>query len=130
MASIAGIKDFGIDCRILSFAVAGTLALLPVDPAPSLLAVCNLTILEVKVIVKIAPTGQPIIVDVYRNGVTIFTNPANRPTIAIGALTADSGAPDVVNLNENHTLTIRIIQVGNVIAGSDLTVEVVCRKGG
>jgi len=109
----------------LSFAITGTLAT-GTDKAPTLLAPCTLTISKVKVVVKTAPTGAALIVDVNKNGTTIFTTQGGRPSIAAGDLTDDSDTPDVTALAETDKITIDIDQVGSTIAGADLTVEVVC----
>jgi hypothetical protein len=111
----------------LSFAVTGTLTT-GADKAPTIVAPCTLTITKVKLVVKTAPTGAAIIVDVNKNGTTIFTTQANRPSIAIGATTGDSGTPDVTGLAEGDKLTIDIDQVGSTIAGADLTIEVVSEQ--
>ena len=111
----------------LTFAVVGTLAT-GTDKAPTLLAPCTLTITKVKLVVKTAPTGAAIIVDVNKNGTTIFTTQANRPQIAISGTTGDSGTPDVTALAETDKLTIDIDQVGSTVAGADLTVELVCNQ--
>jgi hypothetical protein len=112
----------------LTFAVVGTLAV-GTDKAPTILAPCTLTITKVKLVVKTAPTGAAIIVDVNKNGTTIFTTQANRPQIAISGTTGDSGTPDVTALAETDKLTIDIDQVGSGTAGADLTVEIVCTQG-
>ena len=111
----------------LSFAVVGTLTT-GNDKAPTILAPCTLTIVKVKVVVKTAPTGSSIIVDANKNGTTIFTTQANRPEIAIGETTDDSGTPDVTSLSEGDKITIDIDQIGSTVAGADLTVEVVCNQ--
>jgi len=111
----------------LSFAVTGTLTT-GTDKAPTIVAPCALTITKVKVVVKTAPTGAALIVDVNKNGTTIFTTQGGRPSIAIGATTDDSDTPDVTNLAESDKLTVDIDQVGSTIAGADLTVEVVANQ--
>jgi hypothetical protein len=111
----------------LTFAVVGTLAV-GTDKAPTILAPCTLTIVKVKLVVKTAPTGAAIIVDVHKNDTTIFTTQANRPQIAISATTGDSGTPDVTALAETDKLTIDVDQVGSTVAGADLTVEIVCTQ--
>ena len=111
----------------LSFAVVGTLAV-GTDKAPTIVAPCTLTIVKVKVVVKTAPTGSSIIVDVNKLGTTIFTTQGNRPEIAIGETQDDSGTPDVASLAEGDKITIDIDQVGSTDAGADLTVEVVCTQ--
>jgi hypothetical protein len=111
----------------LTFAVVGTLAV-GTDKAPTILAPCTLTIVKAKLVVKTAPSGAAIIVDVNKNGTSIFTTQANRPQIAAGATTGDSGTPDVTALAEGDKLTIDVDQVGSGTAGADLTVEVVCNQ--
>jgi hypothetical protein len=108
----------------LSFAVTDTLAV-GTDKAPTILAPCTLTITKVKLVVKTVPTGAAIIVDVNKNGTTIFTTQDNRPQIAIGETSGDSGTPDVTSLAEGDKITIDIDQIGSTITGADLTVEVV-----
>jgi hypothetical protein len=111
----------------LTFAVVGTLAV-GTDKAPTILAPCQLTIVKVKLVVKTAPTGASVIVDVNKNGTTIFTTQANRPSIAAGSLAGDSVSPDVTSLVEGDKVTIDVDQIGSTVAGADLTVEVVCRQ--
>ena len=110
---------------VLVFAVIGTLTV-GTDQAPTILVPYSMTIVKAKVVVKTAPTGSSIIVDVNKNGTTIFTTQANRPEIAIDGTTDDSGTPDVTALAENDKVTIDIDQIGSGTAGADLTVEVVC----
>ena len=109
----------------LSFAVVGTLTT-GTDKAPTIVAPCTLTIVKVKVVVKTAPTGAALIVDVNKDGTTIFTTQGGRPSIAAGDTQDDSDTPDVMSLAEGDKLTIDVDQIGSTIAGADLTVEVVC----
>ena len=108
-----------------SFAVVGTLVV-GTDKAPTICAPCTLTIVKVKICVKTAPTGAALIVDVNKGGTTIFTTQENRPQIAAGATSGDSGTPDVTSLVEGDKLTVDIDAIGSSVAGADLTVEVVC----
>jgi hypothetical protein len=71
-----------------------------------------------------APTGTSIIVDVYKNGSTIFTTSGNRPTISVGSFLDNSSIPDNTGLVSGDYLTIGLVQVGNIISGSDLTVQI------
>lgn len=84
-----------------------------------------LTIYAVRASVGTAPTGGSVIVDVNRNGVTIFTNPANRPTIAAGTKTATAPAIDVATLAPGDYLTVDVDDVGSTVTGSNLVVTVV-----
>lgn len=110
-----------------AFAIVGTLTT-GTDKAPTILIPCDLTIIKAKLVVKTAPTGSSIIVDVNKNGTTIFTTQANRPAIAASATTGDSGAPDVTALSEDDKITIDVDQIGSTIAGADLTCELVCKQ--
>jgi hypothetical protein len=87
------------------------------------------TVLQVRASVNTPPQGASIIVDVFKNGSTIFTTTGNRPAIAAGANTAVSAAaPDIPSLVPGDYLTVNIVQVGTgVNPGADLTVNVLGR---
>lgn len=86
-------------------------------------------IYQVRASVNTAPTGASIIVDVNKNGTTIFTTQSRRPTIAASGFTATNGTPiEVTALAAGDYLTIDIDQVGSTIPGSDLTVNVRLRR--
>lgn len=83
------------------------------------------TITGVTASANTAPTGATLIFDVNKNGSTVFTTQANRPTIAISANeTASPAVPAVTALAAGDYLTVDIDQVGSTIAGSDLVVVV------
>lgn len=85
----------------------------------------TLAIIAVRASVVTAPTGAAIIVDINKNGTTIFTTQANRPTIAIGTNTSGKvTSMDVTSLAPGDYLTVDIDQVGSGAAGSDLMVAV------
>lgn len=84
----------------------------------------TLTIHAAWVAAGTAPTGADLIVDVNKNGTTIFSTQANRPTIAAGTNGGVSDTPDVTTLADGDYLTVDIDQVGSTIAGSDVTVGV------
>lgn len=80
---------------------------------------------SVQAMVGTAPTGSSVIIDVNINGTTIFTEQANRPTIAAGDFT--SGAVTVMNvttLSPGDYLTVDVDQIGSGAPGRDLTVLV------
>ena len=78
---------------------------------------------HVRLSVSTAPTGADLIVDLNKNGVTMFTTQANRPRIAAGAYTESATtAPDIVSIAAGDRLTVDIDQVGSTIPGSDLVV--------
>jgi hypothetical protein len=87
------------------------------------------TIVGTRLMVGTAPTGASLILDVNKNGTTIYTNQANRPTIAASANAGGPGAaPDVTTLVAGDYLTVDIDQIGSSIAGSDLTVAIVVSR--
>lgn len=82
------------------------------------------TIVAVKAYVNSAPTGASLIVDVNKNGTTIFGTQANRPTVAAGANAATVGANSVTTYVDGDLLSVDIDQIGSTVAGSDLVVVV------
>lgn len=84
----------------------------------------TLTISKVRASVGTAPTGASLIVDVNKNGTTIFTTQSARPTIAAAGVTA-TGIPAVTTLADGDYLTVDCDQVGSGTPGADLTVQVV-----
>lgn len=84
---------------------------------------------QVRASVGTAPTGATLIVDVNKNGTTIFTTQSRRPAIAISGNTAiNSGAIEVASLAAGDYLTVDIDQIGSTVPGSDLTVNVRLRR--
>ena len=87
-----------------------------------------LTIKAVWISVGTAPTGSTILVDVNKNGTTIFTTGTpgtNRPSIAIsGFVSSRVTNMDVTSVADGDYLTFDIDQIGSTIAGSNLIVTV------
>lgn len=72
-----------------------------------------------------APQGSSIIVDINKNGVSIFTDQANRPTILPGELTSGPvTSMDVTSIAPGDRLTVDVDAVGSAYAGSGLIVTV------
>ncbi len=74
--------------------------------------------------VSTAPTGADLIVDVHKNGTTIFTTQANRPTIAATTQDDLTSTPDVTAFAANDVFTMDVDQTGATVAGSNLVVQV------
>lgn len=87
-------------------------------------------VLGVRAAVNTAPAGASVIVDVNKDGTTIFTTQANRPTIAAAANVSTEAVPDTpARLFAAGTyMTVDIDQVGSTTAGSDLTVVIRYQK--
>lgn len=86
-------------------------------------------ILGISAIVGTAPTGANILLDVNKNGTTIFTTQGNRPAIVAGATaTASEAVPDVTTVALGDVYKIDVDQVGSSVAGSDLQVNIRYRR--
>ncbi len=81
------------------------------------------TITNVSAALDTAPTGSTYIVDVHKNGTTIFPTQANRPTIAISGF-QDNATLETTAVAAGEFLTVDIDQVGSTITGASLTVTV------
>jgi hypothetical protein len=87
------------------------------------------TIVGTRLMAGTAPTGSNIVIDVNKNGATIYATQGNRPVILAGANSGGPGTvPDVTALAAGDYLTVDIDQVGSSVAGSDLTVTVIVSK--
>jgi hypothetical protein len=86
------------------------------------------TIVDVRAVVDTQPTGAAVIVDVNKNGTTIFTTQANRPTIAVSTNDSGLATPDVTSFAAGDYMQVDIDQIGSTIAGADLTVMVRFRR--
>lgn len=83
------------------------------------------TIANVVANVSTAPTGASIIFDVNKNGTTIFSTQANRPTITASNFYDGSSTPNTTSVSAGEYLTIDIDQVGSTIAGANAVVKIV-----
>jgi hypothetical protein len=84
----------------------------------------TIKITNVRASVNTAPTGASVIIDVLKNGTTIFTTQANRPAISASTNVSSLAVPNITSLTSSDYLTVNVSQVGSTIAGSDLTVLV------
>lgn len=78
------------------------------------------------------PTGSSVIVDLNKNGMSMFTTQGNRPSVAasvpVGGEVGIPAVPDRILIRANDRLTVDIDQVGSAVAGSNLTVMVYLQK--
>lgn len=81
-------------------------------------------IYQVRLAIGTAPTGADLIVDVMKNGVSIFAA-GDRPRIVAGAFTGQSSTVDDPATVEGDLFRVDIDQVGSTITGSHLTVVLV-----
>lgn len=83
-------------------------------------------IVSVTAVVGTAPTGAALIFDLQKEGVTVFTTTANRPTIPISGTEspAPGTRPDVTAFAAGDTFTLMVSQIGSTVAGADADVTV------
>ena len=80
------------------------------------------TIQQIRASVGTAPSGSSIIIDVRKNGTSIFPL-SPKPTIISGTNTA-TATPDTTSLSAGDYLTVDITQIGSITPGADLSVEI------
>lgn len=86
-----------------------------------------LTIAGVRASVGTAPTGSALTVDVNRNGTTIFSTQANRPSIAAGSNTSGKvTAMDVTDFAIGDYLTVDVDAAGT--GAQDLVVQILVTR--
>jgi len=92
---------------------------------PLLVMIGSQTVSKVYLNVKTAPTGADLIVDINKNGTSIWnTTQADRPKILAGATSGTQTSFDTTSFVEGDLITIDIDQVGSTVAGADLTITI------
>jgi hypothetical protein len=79
-------------------------------------------IISVSAFVSTAPTGASIVVDIHKNGTTIFSS--GKPTILATEFSSGKVVPSSAGLLADDYVTMDIDQIGSTIPGSDLVVAV------
>ena len=87
----------------------------------------TLTITKVQASVSTAPVGAGLVLDVKKNGTTIFTSAGERTTVAAGAYTGSSVPTAITTWAADEYMEVFVTQVGSTTPGSNLTGEVVCQ---
>lgn len=88
------------------------------------------TLLTARAAVNTAPTGASILVDVNKNGSTIYGTQANRPTISASGFSGSGGSASGGTFSSGDYIQVDIDQVGSTIAGADLTVTLRLKRTG
>lgn len=85
-----------------------------------------MTIVKIYASVKTAPTDADLIIDINKNGTTIWSTQANRITITDGTTSSTQSSINTTSLSEGDELTIDLDQIGSTVEGADLTVAIKC----
>lgn len=130
--TLYAINDVGTDYELSEgrptfiFTVTGTLAT-GTSKTPIIPVHRDLTIVRAYAVVKTAPTGADLIIDINKAGTTIWSTQANRLTIVAGTTSGNQSTFDTTALSVDDSLTLDIDQVGSTLAGADLTVTLRCK---
>jgi hypothetical protein len=82
------------------------------------------TVTAIRASVETAPSGGSVVVDVNKNGVTLFTTQANRPTVTTGLLTSGKVTnADVTSVADGDYLSVDVDTI--TAPAANLTVSVV-----
>ena len=82
------------------------------------------TFLGEGVYIDTAPTGAAAIMDVEKNGTTIYST---KPQIAAGANTVTAGVLSVTSFAANDRITFKVTQIGSTAAGEGLRFTMKCK---
>ncbi len=67
--------------------------------------------------------GSDVVVDIYKNGVSIFTNP-DKLTITEGTLDQLTCVPDTTSFAEGDVFTFEVIESGTIKVASNLMIQI------
>lgn len=94
--------------------------------ALSVIVPMALRITQVRLGADTAPVGSTLILDLNKNGSTIYTTQANRPELPPGVTDAVGLLPDITTLDLGDKLRLDIDQVGSLAAGAGLSLTIIC----
>lgn len=86
------------------------------------------TLIDYRVRWAVAPTGASGIVDINKNGTTLFTTQGNRPTITTGTKLATTTMPNVTTFVNGDYISLDVDQIGSTVAGSELVAVLRMRR--
>ncbi|MCG3203929.1 MAG: hypothetical protein KCHDKBKB_00606 [Elusimicrobia bacterium] len=108
------------------FTIAGTMVA-GTNQTAALIVPAGMTVEKVYAYAKTAPTGANLIVDINKNGTSIWaSNQANRVNIVASSQSGSQTAFDTTSLVEGDVITVDVDQIGSTIAGADLTIQIKC----
>jgi hypothetical protein len=122
-AALVGTPGIGVRQTIFTFPGALTVSYSPLRVYNKLGTAQ--TISQVFLSAGTAPVGDDVIVDIHKDGTTIFTNQAHRPLILDGANSGNTTTIDVAGWADGEYLVAYVDQIGTGTAGSDLVVHVI-----
>jgi hypothetical protein len=82
-----------------------------------------ITLGNVRASVGTAPTGSSIIIDVNKNGSSVFTT-NSKPQIFAGQTLVSTSTPNITEFTTGDYITVDVDAVGSLNPGMDLTVQI------
>jgi hypothetical protein len=113
--------------RAFAWYVSGTLTT-GTNFGPRYVVPQSMTIVKCWLIARTGPSSQAILIDINKNGSTIWSSQGNRGTIASGATTGNTTTFNTTALSAGDYLDFDIDQVGSGTAGVDLTIVLECSQ--
>lgn len=113
--------------RAFVWFISGTLTT-GTSQGPRYIAPQAMTIVKAWLIVRTAPTSAAILIDINKNGSTIWSTQGNRATVAAAATTGNTTTFNTTALAAGDYLDLDIDQIGSSVAGVDLTVVLECSQ--
>ena len=83
------------------------------------IAPCNLTLSFVSIYSDVAPVGANLIIDINKNGTTMFTTQANRPKVLDGENAGADAVPDITAIAKGDRIDFDIDQIGSTTPGGN-----------
>jgi hypothetical protein len=109
---------------LIVFDIPGILAA-GANQTPKFIVPFSCTIIKASAVVTVACTGAAILIDIHKNGTTIWSTQANRLQIPVSTLTViNQTSFNTIDLVEGDLLSLDLDQVGSTIHGSDLSVTI------
>lgn len=106
----------------------GAVAATGVSKTAQLCVPVDTTITKAFINAKIAPSGDSLILDINKNGTSIWaTTQANRLQLPASGVASTQTSFDTTTLSASDVLTIDIDQVGSTYAGQDVTVTLLMK---
>jgi len=82
-----------------------------------------ITLSNVRASVGTAPTGSSIIIDVNKNGSSVFTT-NSKPTIYAGQTLVSTSTPNIKAFTTGDYISVDVDQIGSLNPGQNLTVQI------
>lgn len=79
-------------------------------------------------IIRTAPQGNPVVLDINVNDVSIWTNPNDRLKILAGQNRGEVVLPTPLAIQEGDYVTVDIDEIGTTVPGANLSVFILYRR--